>query len=243
MISVAALRRYPVKSMAGESLASARFDERGLVGDRWYAVEDADGRFASGKDTRRFRRRDRVFDHAAATEADGRVTVRHGAEQWYVGDPGLDQHLSDEMRAAVRVTPEADVPHQDMGSVSIVGTATLAWCADRWGGSRDPRRLRANIVVETDEPFVEERWLGREAALGSVRLRVVERAPRCRMIDIVQDGVVPGEKWLRPLTRERAMFLAVYADVVVPGTVRVGDPVHVARVGTSAPWSPSPPSC
>ncbi|WP_405420476.1 hypothetical protein [Streptomyces erythrochromogenes] len=31
---------------------------RGLVGDRLYAVRDGDGRFGSGKNTRRFRRMD-----------------------------------------------------------------------------------------------------------------------------------------------------------------------------------------
>src|SRR5689334_16379501 len=67
-ISVTALRRYPVKAMGGEPLDLARFDARGLLGDRWYAVEDTEGRFASGKDTRRFRRRDRVFDYGATTD-------------------------------------------------------------------------------------------------------------------------------------------------------------------------------
>lgn len=124
----------------------------------------------------------------------------------------------------MRVTPEADVPHQDMGAVSIVSTATLAWCADRWGGNPDPRRLRVNVVVESDEPFAEERWGDLE--LGSARLRVVERAPRCRMVDIRQDGAEPGEKWLKSLARERDMFLAVYAEVTRSGQISVGDRVR-----------------
>ena len=226
--SVVSLRRYPVKSMGGESLDVAELDTRGVVGDRWYAVEDHEGRFASGKDTRRFRRRDVVFDYAARTGPDGRVVVRRGGSRWYVGDRDLDQRLSDEMCTPVRITPEAEVPHQDMGSVSLVSTATLRWCADRWGGSPDPRRLRVNIVVEADEPFVEERWLQRELDLGSTRLRVVGRAPRCRMIDLGQDGAEPGAKWLRPLARDRDMSLAVYADVTRPGHLRPGDHPRLA---------------
>lgn len=47
---VAALRRYPVKSMLGEELDQAVVTERGLRGDRGYAVVDtADGTVASGK--------------------------------------------------------------------------------------------------------------------------------------------------------------------------------------------------
>jgi uncharacterized protein len=110
-----------------------------------------------------------------------------------------------------------------MGSVSIVSTATLHWCADRWGGRPDPRRLRVNIVVESTEPFVEERWVDRELQLGSTRLRVVERVPRCRMIDIRQDGSEPGSQWLKRLAQERGMSLAVYADVSQPGRIRLGD--------------------
>ena len=38
--TVVDIRRYPVKSMGGESLSEAALDERGLVGDRWFAVCD-----------------------------------------------------------------------------------------------------------------------------------------------------------------------------------------------------------
>jgi hypothetical protein len=88
-ISVISLRRYPVKSMGGESLGEVELGARGSVGDRWYAVEDDEGSFASGKDTRRFRRRDAVFEYAAHTEPGGRERVprcrmidirQHGAE-------------------------------------------------------------------------------------------------------------------------------------------------------------------
>ncbi|WP_260460185.1 MOSC domain-containing protein [Streptomyces sp. WAC04114] len=48
--------RYPIKSTGGESLDEAAVDARGLVGDRLYAVRDAEGKFGSGKNTRRFQR-------------------------------------------------------------------------------------------------------------------------------------------------------------------------------------------
>ena len=40
--TVAALWRFPVKSMRGERLEQAEFTERGLVGDRAYALIDAE---------------------------------------------------------------------------------------------------------------------------------------------------------------------------------------------------------
>jgi uncharacterized protein YcbX len=78
-------------------------------------------------------------------------------------------------------------------------------------------------VVGSDEPFVEEHWVDREIELGSARLRVLQRIPRCRMIDIGQDGAEPGVTWLKSLTQERDMTLAVYADVIRPGRISVGD--------------------
>lgn len=224
-LEVVALRRYPVKSMGGEPLSTVALDERGVVGDRWYAVEDEEGRFASGKSTRRFRRRDEVFAYAASTTHSGDVVVSRGPARWEVGDPALDDELSQAMDAAVRVTPETAVSHQDMGAVSLVGTATLDWCADRWGVVPDSRRLRVNIVFASDEPFVEERWMGSRVSIGDATLRVVERIPRCRMIDIDQDGARVDGELLRPLAQERDLLLGAYADVITTGVVSVGDTV------------------
>ena len=53
--SVAGIRRYPVKSMRGERLEQGEFSERGLIGDRAYALIDADtGKVASAKSVRLF---------------------------------------------------------------------------------------------------------------------------------------------------------------------------------------------
>ena len=46
------------------------------------------------------------------------------------------------------------------------------------------------------------------------------------MVDIRQDGAEPGEKWLRFLAQERAMFLAVYAEVTHPDQVSIRDRVR-----------------
>jgi len=122
------LRRYPVKSMGGEILDAAEIDPRGLRGDRWYAVEDAEGHFASGKSTRRFRRRDQIFEYAARTDDIGGVAVHRGDRSWIVGDEALDEELSARMGVLVRVAPEGGVTHQDAGQVSLVSTASLDWC-------------------------------------------------------------------------------------------------------------------
>src|SRR5216110_102145 len=62
--SVVALWRYPVKSMMGEELNAAEVTERGLVGDRRFAVVDAStGKVAGAKNPRKW---GNFFDFRAA---------------------------------------------------------------------------------------------------------------------------------------------------------------------------------
>jgi uncharacterized protein YcbX len=194
------------------------------VGDRRYAVVDADGRFACGKDSRRFKRRDEVFAYAAATDGD-RVRVTGPGGSWAVGDPALDTALTEAMGAAVHVLAESAVPHFDAGAVSLVGTATLDWCREHLEVDAQARRLRPNVVVVTDEPFVEETWVGRDLLIGQVSLTVVERIERCRTIDLAQDGIATTTRWLKALGATRDLQLGVYAEVARPGLIRVGDAV------------------
>ena len=113
-LPLVSIRRYPVKAMGGEYPTDAALDERGIVGDRWFAVHDADGFLATGKNGRRFRRHDEVFDHGAITE-DGVVWVHCEDGRWPVGAPELDAHLSDCMGLPVSIQPETATLHQDLG--------------------------------------------------------------------------------------------------------------------------------
>lgn len=226
-MTVLGVRRYPIKSMGGETLERADLDARGLAGDRWYAVVDDDGRLACGKDSRRFRRRDAVFAYAARTDDAGIVYVERHADSWAVGSAELDAELSAVFGDPVKVLAEQQTPYYDAGPVSLVGTATLDWCARELGVDADPRRLRANLLVATTTPFEEEAWAGRTLTIGGVRLGVTERIERCRTIDLEQDGVTGTTRWLKPLGAERELCVGIYADVVAPGSVVAGDAVEV----------------
>ena len=84
--SVVALWRYPVKSMMGEELNASAVTERGLLGDRAYALVDhADGKAATAKNPRKW---PRLFDfratfieppRAAAPVPPVRITLPDGA--------------------------------------------------------------------------------------------------------------------------------------------------------------------
>lgn len=226
------IRRYPVKAMGGESLDSVTLDARGLPMDRWFAVVDGQGRFATGKNSRRFRRYDEIFEYAAAV-VDGEVAVSRRSGSWRVGEE-LDRVLTAHLGAEVTVRPEGDVSHQDDGQVSLVGTASLDWCREHLGVDADRRRVRPNLLVQTTEPFVEETWAGDTIRVGGAELRILERIERCRMIDIAQEGLSPEGGWLKGLGRERDLSLGMYAEVVQPGRIALDDPVVVLPVKDSA---------
>lgn len=68
--------------------------------------------------------------------------------------------------------------------VSLLGTASLRDLAERLGvRAVDPARFRATLVVETQVPYEEEAWLGRELTLGTATVRIGLPVPRCAVID------------------------------------------------------------
>src|SRR5882672_4484297 len=72
--SVVSLWRYPVKSMMGEELNAAEVTERGLLGDRAYAlVDSSDGKVASAKNPRKW---PRLFDFRATVIGPARVAAK-----------------------------------------------------------------------------------------------------------------------------------------------------------------------
>src|SRR5438477_439770 len=65
--SVVSLWQYPVKSMMGEELNAAEITQRGLLGDRAYAlVDSSDGKVATAKNPRKW---PRLFDFRATFDA------------------------------------------------------------------------------------------------------------------------------------------------------------------------------
>ncbi len=230
---VVSLHRYPVKSMGGESLAVAHFTSRGISGDRIFAVRDVDGRLASGRDNDQLVRRDGVFGFDAHTEGRRVVIGNASGKIGDVGTPPVDAALAAALGAEVWIAQETDIPHVDNGAVSIVGTATLEWCAREFGGEANPKRLRVNMVVETTEPFEEEAWVGSTLAIGGVQLSVVGRIERHLTLDLPRGDSEPPPPWLELVKQRRDGRLAVYCDVVARGAIATNDELIVGPPGSS----------
>ena len=111
------------------------------------------------------------------------------------------------------------------GRVSIIGTASLRACEEATGGPVDAARFRATRVVETDESWVEDSWLGDEVDAGGARLRIGGPIPRCAVIDHHPGTGVKDLQLLKALARERPTnragepMFGVYAECLTPGVV------------------------
>jgi uncharacterized protein len=222
---VQALWRYPVKSMQGEALARTEVGERGLVGDRLHAVRDAEGKFGSGKSTRRFRRMDGLLDFAARRDGEVPVIRFPGGTERRGDAPDLDAALSAALGQTVTLAREAAISHFDAAPVHIVTTASLAWLNRRMPESGiDPRRFRPNIVLENAAaPLDEQAWIGRGLRVGGVELRLVAPTERCVMVTMAQAELGADAGILRQLAETNDACFGLYAEVTGSGVVALGD--------------------
>ena len=244
---VAALRRYPVKSMQGLEVDRLAVGPSGVDGDRRRAcIDEETGRIMSAK------RFGRLLEASADDEG---ITLPEGGRLSY-GDEGVDAALSAWLRRPVRLeqrSPETsrsyemtfeppndeaeyfEIPsppgsYLDLAAVHLLSTATLARAEAAYGElDWDVRRFRPNVVVEgPDEPFAEDAWCGSELTIGGARLAVRQPTVRCAMPLRAQPGLARQARLYAALEELHANHLGTYVDVVEPGEIRVGDEVAVA---------------
>jgi uncharacterized protein len=229
--SVVELRRYPVKSLAGEILSTAEVDQRGLRGDRLWAVTDTDGRLGSGKSTRRFRKMDGLLQLTASYDQGMTPAIGFPDGRRIPGeDPLVHEALSDHVGRPVQLLPEGGASHFDEGPLHLVTTASLAALAEHHGGPVSTARLRSNLLVDvgTEDGFVENGWIGRMLAIGTdLVISIREPMPRCVMVDLPQKDLPPAPGLLRTIGRLNHTCIGVVADVIRPGSAHLQDPVQL----------------
>jgi uncharacterized protein len=225
--TVAALHRYPVKSLVGEQLRAVAVDRRGIVGDRRWAVTDPDGKLGSGKSTRRFRRMDGLLELAAVLVDEVPVVTFPDGRRFEGPSDALDAALSSHVGRPVRLRAEGRVSHLDEGPLHLLTTASLAELAHHHGAPIPVARMRPSVVLDlsAERGFVEDGWVGRRLALGDeVVVAVTGLMPRCVMVDAGQRGLPPDAGVLRTLGAVNDACLGVVAEVLTTGSLRRGAP-------------------
>lgn len=222
---VESLWRYPVKSLIGEKLKSIDIDARGVSGDREYAVSNSDGKFGSGKDTRRFRRVDGLFSMSAKTSGNG-VSIKFPDGVVLTDkDSSMNDKLSQTLGQSVTLTKEGETSHFDDGAVHILTTSSLSLLHELLPESGiDSRRFRPNIII--DSQHHDQELIGKTIKIGEVILEITHKTRRCRMITIDQPDLDNRPEILKSVSQKFGLDFGIYAKVVSTGAVSVGEQVE-----------------
>ena len=136
----------------------------------------------------------------------------------------------------------------DFAPLHLLTTATLDRIAELSPYRRAHlERYRPNVVIRTEAGgFPENDWLGRDLLVGDdLVLRVIARTPRCAVPTLAHGDLPRDAEALRVLARHnRVTPLAgldpepcagVYAEVLHPGRIRVGDAIRVKAASRTPP--------
>ena len=88
-------------------------------------------------------------------------------------------------------------------------------------------RWRGNIWFEGVPAWTEFDWIGREAMLGTVRLKIEERITRCLATTVNTDTGVRDIDTLGALKTMGHQDFGVYARIIETGQVAVGDQLEI----------------
>lgn len=257
---VSLLTTTPVKSLTVHHPDHVDLSQEGVVGDRAFFLVDEAGELVGCTKDGDLLRYSAAFDpDASVLEVHGpgglvrsapvvetgaqvgvsfyglRTVTSHVIEGW-------DEVFSEAVGRPTRLV-RGESGGFDVHGVTLLGTSTLeALAAANSSDPVDPRRFRLNIQIDGSEPLAEDTWAGRHLRIGAAVVEVGGPVKRCAA---TTRNPETGESDLRTLQMIGAyrgrqetpdfgvgFYLGVYADVVVPGRVRVGD--EVALVDTDS---------
>ena len=234
----------PVKSLRLHHPASVELGTDGAREDRRFLLVDDGRRLYNGKRDTSLVRTSATWDpasrHLSMTFPSGESleaeAMRSRAELLEVYGRQVRGHAID--------GPWADALSDIVGrSLTLVERDDGAWATDSRPATLvsrssvavidgDGRRFRMLLELDGPEAFAEEEWRSRRVRVGEATLLVGEPTPRCAVPSASPDTGRRDRDVLRELIDARGPVdgepcLGVYAEVLEPGTVRVGDEVVV----------------
>jgi len=203
--------RYPVKSMAGETLDSAEITMKGIAGDRIIQVRNASGRLFTA------RTRPGLLRHNVVLKENGDVLI--DGRPWDAKDVAVDvEKAAGEGTYLVRSDAE---DRFDVLPLLVTTDGALA------AAGYDRRRFRPNLVIAGVEKLSERGWEGARLRIGEVIIGVEDLRARCIMTTFDPDS---GKQDLNVLRRVQQQFggvLGLNCYVIAPGRIAVGNAVEL----------------
>ena len=203
---LAAICRYPVKSLAAEALEQTRIETGGLPGDRAAALYVETGHARAGKP---YRGKEHNLLHTTGNVSEAIA-------------------LASERSVTVAVRDE-DEHYFDAAPVSLIFDRWIAEVERALDEPLDPLRWRPNLYAKAapDFDYSEEALLERTIEVGEVRLRVRDTIKRCVTTTYDVKTGEPYNDVLLYVAQRRANVMGVYCEVELAGTVRAGDALRL----------------
>jgi uncharacterized protein YcbX len=210
-MTVMAIWRYPVKSMAGERVRSTQLTSTGLLGDRVVQVFDRRGRMVTA----------RTFPRLLRLHA----TLGRDGEPLVDGLPWQSREVGRRVEAAVE--PGARLERFD--TPERFDILPLLVCTDGAVSTfgRDVRRLRPNLVISGVEGLAERRWPGAILRLPEAEVALADLRRRCVMTTYDPDTAEQDPGVLREIVRRFGGQLCLDAAVTRAGRIEVGHRVDL----------------
>ena len=254
MATVRAINVSTVKSLRLMSVPQARIEPDGIPGDRRFALLDTRrGRVATQREIGALAQIQSRYDAATGELA---LVMPDGSEVAAAVDGGRPssvklwdrivegRELDGPWAAAISeavgrplalLDVTGDIRALDSHPVSLLSQASADEVGRRGGvdGGFDARRFRPTLLLDGLRAHEEDDWVGRPVRAGEALLSVIRLDPRCALTTRHPET---GERdadtlrWLASYRRadDGDVYCGLYADVLEPGDVRVGDTVEPA---------------
>lgn len=247
---VSNLWRHPIKAHGVEALIASDFHAgRTMPWDRVWAIAQEGARTTpASRDwapcmnfSRGAKSPELMAIRARTDEAAGTLTLTHPRRAPLTVDPDLPEDaarliawvrpLTDPARPAPAFVARAGrgMTDSDFPSVAILNTASLGALASRIGRELAQERFRGNIWLEGLAPWEEFDLVGRDIRIGTAGFRVRQRITRCKATMANPDTGARDADTLAALAAGWGhQDFGVYAEVMAPGRVGVGDAAMLA---------------
>ena len=253
-MKVSRLAIAPVKGLALVHPEEVVLRRDGVATDRRFYLVDPDGRLVNNKTCGELMQvcPDVSADAGTLTlrfpngEVSGEVALGTAIETSFYGRPvtgrlvdgpwseAISHHAGRSLRLVRTDEPGAAIDRVHV--VSVTSDGSLRALARHAGvDSVDGRRFRMTIEIDGCDEHEEDGWIGGEVEIGGARIRVTGPVGRCAVTTRNPDTGASDLDTLgtlasyRTLKESKAFGCGVCGDVLVEGSVRVGDSLGRGR--------------
>ena len=247
---IASLYRYPIKGLTPEPLPRVALRKgQTLPADRRYAIENGPSGFdpaapswmpktvflmlMRNEGLAALRSQFEDDSHRLTIRQDGRV-VAQGNLETAEGRAAIEaffaSNFASELKGPPKVLESQGHSFSDVARkvVSIINLESVRAIETIIGASVHPLRFRANLYLEGWPAWREAELVGRTLSVGDARLRVVKRITRCAATNVDPDTAARDLEIPEALTRRFGHNeCGIYAEVIAPGEIAVGDSIAV----------------